>query len=191
MKSFFSARVSKLNMLMAVWALGVTTFSLPVAAAPQEVCVRTESGDVVCGKPVPKPTKTPIRTIPDSDETIQTTVSTGVTWDLKSCVRNQSTVSCTFSLSPSGDGNYGIDMDSETKLVDGAGNEYSGSKIQIGKRATGAGGRLDLNMAKGSRYKTIIDFNDVPNSISKVTLLQISIRYWGGTTVKFRNVPVN
>jgi hypothetical protein len=188
MKSFFSARVSKLNVLMAVWALGVITFSLPVAAAPQEVCVRTEGGDVVCGKPVPKPKKIPTRTTPDSDETIQTTVNDVVTWDLKSCVKNQSTVSCTFSLSPSRDKRYLIYMDSYTTLVDGAGNEYSGSKIQIGQRYTGAGGSLELNMAKGSHYKTIIDFNDMPNSISKVTLLQI--RTYEGN-VKFRNVPIN
>jgi len=41
--------------------LGVTTLNLPVIASPQEVCVITSAGDVVCGKLFPPPIQTSIK----------------------------------------------------------------------------------------------------------------------------------
>ncbi|WP_146138406.1 hypothetical protein [Chamaesiphon polymorphus] len=55
MKSFFSSRISKVNALMTLCALGVTTFSSPTMAAPQEACVKTSTGEIVCGQLVSKP----------------------------------------------------------------------------------------------------------------------------------------
>ncbi len=54
MKSFFSSRVSRLNVLTTLCALSVTTLSLPTMAVAKNACVRTSTGDVVCGELVPK-----------------------------------------------------------------------------------------------------------------------------------------
>ncbi len=59
MKLVFPSRISIFYVLMSFGALGVTTSILPVMAAPQEVCVKASSGDVVCGMPVPKPSSKP------------------------------------------------------------------------------------------------------------------------------------
>lgn len=190
MKSFFFPPVSKSNVLMAIWLLSITTFNLTAVAAPQDVCVKTESGEIVCGKPVPKPKKiSPNQS--HSDETIQTAVDSngGVVWDLKSCVRKQSNVSCIFSFSSSNEGLYGVAVRDGTKLVDASGNDYSASKISVGKRSASAGQNLFTNIAKGAHYKAILDFNDVPNSIPQVVLLQI--QNYSGQMVQFRNVPIN
>lgn len=52
MKSLFSSHVSKFNVLMALFTLSATTFSFPVTAGPQKVCVTTSGGNVTCGTPV-------------------------------------------------------------------------------------------------------------------------------------------
>ena len=54
MKSFFSSRVSKLNVLMTLGALGLTALSLPTMAVAKNACVRTSTGNVVCGELVPE-----------------------------------------------------------------------------------------------------------------------------------------
>jgi hypothetical protein len=113
-----------------------------------------------------------------------------VTWELESCARKTTVISCTFSLSPSYDNGYTVYSDNSTKLVDSAGNEYYASKIQSGTKVVGANSQVNLNMVMGSHYKTTVDFNDVPNSVSYVTLLQISTSKTGSTGLaKFRNVP--
>jgi hypothetical protein len=53
--SFFSSRVSKFNLLVTLCALSLTTSGLSVMAAPQEACVKTSAGDIVCGQLVSKP----------------------------------------------------------------------------------------------------------------------------------------
>lgn len=57
MNSFFSSRVSKFNfnILMAFSTFSICVFSIPMSAYPQEVCIKTALSQVVCGKPVEKP----------------------------------------------------------------------------------------------------------------------------------------
>jgi hypothetical protein len=55
MKLLFFSQLSKFNVLMTFCALGITGFTGTVAAVPQEVCVKTSVGNIVCGTLVPKP----------------------------------------------------------------------------------------------------------------------------------------
>jgi hypothetical protein len=185
MKSFFSSRVSKLNAFVTLCVLGITTVSLPVMAAPQEACVKTSAGDVVCGTPVPKPLKS---NQPGNDETIDTQVhEDGVTAELKSCVKGaRNTVSCTFVLKSPRDLTFGVGAVGYAKLVDSAGNEYSSDKVKVGNRT---GGAVAVSMTKGATYRAVFNFVDVPASLSQVVLLQIGGNY--GHLMKFRNVPIN
>ena len=54
MKSFFSSHISRLSVLTTLCVLGVTTFSFPMMAVAKNACVRTSTGDVVCGELVPE-----------------------------------------------------------------------------------------------------------------------------------------
>ena len=188
MKSAFSSRASKFHVLMTLGALGFTAFSLPMTAVAQETCVRTSSGSVVCGTPVAKPGS---RQEPSNNNvTIDTQIQGTVTWELKSCARGvRNVVSCTLSLSTSQDLGYVVVLNNETKLVDSSGNEYRANRVQIGDRTAGSGNQLNFNMAKGARYRTTINFTDVPTSISQVALLQVVT--YAYEQVKFRNVPIN
>ncbi len=185
MKSFFFSRVSKFNAFMTLCTLGLTTVSLPVMAAPQEACVKTSAGDVVCGTPVPKPPKS---NQPGNDETIDTQVhGEGITLELKSCVKGaRNTVSCTLVLRSPQDQNFTLYTARYSKLVDSAGNEYNSDKVKVGNRT---GESLTLPMAKGATYRAIFNFVDVPASLSQAVLLQIGGNY--GHLMKFRNVPIN
>lgn len=93
MKSFFSIYSSVLTLSI----FGISTLSFPAIAAPQEVCVRTVTGDVACGTPVPKPSGS---SQPAIETTIDSQTAYGVTYELKSCVRGtKHLVSCTLVLS--------------------------------------------------------------------------------------------
>ena len=185
MKSFFSSRVSKFNALMTLCALGATTLSFPGMAAPQEVCVRTATGDVVCGMPVPKPPKF---SQPAIETTVDSQTAYGVTYELKSCVRGtKNLVSCTLVLSSDKEQNLGLHAAQWTKLVDSSGNEYIADKVQIGKKADR--NTVSVTMAKGASYRAIFNFPDVPTSVSQAVLFQIS--GVGSFYINFRNVPIN
>lgn len=46
---------AKFNLLIAFCFSAVTAIGRPAIAETQEVCVQTAAGEIVCGKPVPKP----------------------------------------------------------------------------------------------------------------------------------------
>jgi|GEM_PF-1764506 len=189
MKSFFSSRVLKFSSLMYVCALGVTTFSIPMMAVAEEACVRTSAGSVVCGTLVPKSGSNSNRI--DSDTTIQTEVDSYITLELKTCVRQQQKVRCILSLKSSEDTFYGLfdfTRGSSTNAVDEQGTSYRASLIRIGKDDPQNAG---IRIANGARYKTIIEFADVPVSVSQFVALNLvptNSPYRGS---KFRNVPIN
>jgi hypothetical protein len=124
------------------------------------------------------------------DELTQVVQDFRVTWTLESCARKARIVSCTFSLDPTLDGGYSIYVGS-TKFVDAEGTEYFAKKAKIGKNIAGAENRLRVNLAIGSRYKTIIDFTEIPPSATYATLLQVRTPTTERSSgvLKFRNVP--
>ncbi len=190
MKSFFSSRVSKLSVLTTFCTLSISALSLPGAAVAQEACVRTSAGNVVCGTLVPKSSSTQNRT--SSSSTIETQVDTerGVKWELQSCMRKpRNVVSCTFLLSIKQDYQYGISLRNGSRLVDSSGNSYPASGLQVANTSAGVD-QFVWNMAQGARYPTIIEFTDVPDSLSQVVLLEITPT-WSSNHVRFRNVPIN
>jgi hypothetical protein len=188
-ESFFPSCVSKFNAFMTLCTLGLTTGSLPVMAAPQEVCVKTLAGAVVCGTPVPKP---PNSNQPGRAETIESQTLAGVTLKLKSCVRGaRNNAICTFLLSSNEDKpSMGLQVLS-SKLVDSSGKEYLANRVQVGDSADQQ--QVNFPMVKGADYTATLTFSDVPTSISKMLLLQVRVFgvVYYGTDLKFRNIPIN
>ena len=184
MKAVFSADLSKFNLPIAGFILGINILSLPVGVAAKEACVKAPSGDVVCGELVAKPPKSNQTA---KDETIDSQVhEQGVTVELKSCLKGaRNTASCTFVLKSQEDLNFTIYADGYAKLVDSAGNEYSSDKVKVGNRT---GASVMLPMSKGATYRSVFNFVGVPASLSQVVLLQIAGNY--GHLLKFRDVPI-
>jgi len=184
---------------MTLGTLGITAFSLPAIAEPQEVCVRTPTSSIVCGTPYPPQSQAPESNQVDSNVTIDTQESGAVTWAFKGCARKQKKVNCTFSLTSKKDAQYSIDVDG-TRMVDPQGVSYFANSVKfgayhLGRSASGYGNQVRNNMAKGAKYETIIEFVDVPASVSQIILLESDPShngYYGGQfpTVKFRDIPI-
>jgi len=86
---------------------------------------------------------------------------------------------------------YALLYDS-TKMVDNSGNEYYASQIiKVGGDKSSRSNRegLNTNLVKGVTYKINCDFDEVPTSVSQITLLQFGTG--DGTVLKVRNVPIN
>jgi hypothetical protein len=167
-----------------------TSSSLPLSTpSPSQPPLTSTSPVVSTSSSTPSPVKRDdkINEIINGT-TLQTELDGVVTWELKSCIREQTKVSCIFLLSSSEDAGYGIL--GTTRMVDSDGTPYPPSLIQIGTESGSNGNRVGNNMVRGARYKTIIEFSDVPNLVSQVVLLQVlpSSGYYSG--VKFRNVPI-
>ncbi|MEH2260550.1 hypothetical protein [Nostoc sp.] len=174
---------------MTLCTFGVSVFSIPALASPDDVCMKTSSGQVVCGKPVQSPNSSSQK--PDSDETIQTETVGSLIVELKFCARKMKTVSCTFSLSSTVDVE-GVGFSTKnSRMVDPEGTEYRPSKLQIGKNIAGSNGFTRVNMVKDIKYKGIVDIAEVPTSTPYISLLEIVLDYTiNGAHFNFRNVPI-
>lgn len=173
---------------MTICTFGVSVFSIPALASPDEVCMKTSSGQVVCGKPVESPNSSSKK--PDSDETIQTETADPFILELKFCARKMKIVSCTFSLSSTVDQTLSFTA-KYSKMVDPEGTEYRLNKLQIGKNIAGSNGSTRINLVKDIKYKGIVDIGEVPTSTPYISLLDIVADYTiNGTNFNFRNIPI-
>ncbi|MHC5717663.1 MAG: hypothetical protein ACYTX0_37555 [Nostoc sp.] len=186
MKLSFYSRFSKFNILMALCTFGISAFSVPVSASPDEVCTKTSSGEVVCGKPIQNPGSSSKK--PDSDETIQTEVSHSHIWELKSCIRKQKNISCNFFISSSEDSSLARNLDNTT-MVDPEGTEYHPNQFKIGKSIAEQNNGVPISIVKNIKYKTTIVFEEVPTSTPYISLLGI-VYNGGNDRLKFRNIPI-
>ncbi|MBD2612221.1 MAG: hypothetical protein RMY62_018700 [Nostoc sp. ZfuVER08] len=188
MKSFFSSQSSKFSLMMTFCTFGVSIFNIPALASPDEVCIKTSSGQVVCGKPVQSPNSSSQK--PDSDETIQTGVYDNYILDLKSCRRKQRGLNCTLFLSSNEDRIFDL-YTNNNRIVDNEGTEYRPNTIQVGKNMAGKGGVIKMNFVKNIKYKAVIIFDDIPTSTPYISLLEIVPGYFiRGEPPKFRNIPI-
>ncbi len=191
MKSLFSSRISKLNILMAFGIFCIPLSSIPVSASPQEVCTKTSSGQVVCGTPVQKPTDG--STSNSKDYPTQVATNQGVVFELKSCARQiHNTISCIFQLSTGTDMHLRIYVNNETKLVDNEGYEYPPSSVIALKKIASFNSTSETNLVKDVPYKVTINFGNIPDSVKYSTLLQIRVAsntLIGDWSPQFRGVP--
>jgi len=174
----------KTLMLPIVLGLSLISWTLDSQAAPNkdDVCIRTTAGDIVCGKPEPL--------IPNRQENLQTVQSdNNITWELHSCLRKNKIISCNLAISANDDRDTLINLNSETKIVDLNGNEYSVNKVQIGNKFKESGNFFNFTIAKGGRYQTILYFYNVPATLTQANLLQINAL--GGEKIRFRDVSIN
>jgi hypothetical protein len=177
-KSFFSFRVSKLNVLMTLGALGLTTFSFPMTAVAQETCVRTSDGNVVCGTPVAKPRA--------NSSSEQRKLINSYVFVLKGCKRFNTSIKCNFLITRDGaEENFGIKAP-EVTIVDSVGKSYLGSSVEMGGKR---GNSVFLKISSGINYVADITFDDLPENITQVPVLKLFVfANNGGNNIEFRNV---
>jgi hypothetical protein len=74
----------------------------------------------------------------------------------------------------------------KTRLIDQRGNEYDVSKVQLGSydRKQGA----SANLVTGVPFKLTLVFDDMPQDMTTISLLDISVE--GTGSVQFRNIPL-
>jgi hypothetical protein len=137
---------------------------------------------VIAASPIANPIATSSTTTVVPSPTV---IDRNVTWELKSCVRAEKNVRCTFSASISQDGRYGIYM---PVFVDTDGIEHRSSLVQIANYRFSD--TWSINMVINANYKVTFDFPDVPTSVTKIISLKAS-GYSGSDGITFRDIPIN
>ncbi|MBD2441304.1 hypothetical protein [Nostoc sp. FACHB-110] len=178
--------VQKAGVISIITVASLYMYNVPLRAN-ERTCVTTDNGTTVCGTSTNSSSQT-------QEYPTQVTTEGGVTWELKSCNRKKyNIVSCTFSITNSRDELYVVTTSKDyTKIVDTQGNEYYVGKIQQGKKVGGAGLPINsgfgFNVVQNIPYILTIDFNEVPDSVSQLSLFQAIAG--AGWSVKFRNLPI-
>jgi pyrimidine deaminase RibD-like protein len=129
----------------------------------------------------------PIQASSDISDSIQTEVTGDLSLELQSCKRAGKTVRCNLFLSTATSRTVNLST-KQTRIVDSEGTEYYPNRFEVDKYNAGSSGNLNLNFEKDTRYKTTIEFTDIPSNASQAALLNIGTP-WG--QAKFRNIPIN
>jgi hypothetical protein len=175
MKSFYYSQISKLNALIIFVIFGVATAILPVLAAPQEACVKTSTGDVVCGTPVSKPranSKKPQSNVKEAQ---------GIFYLFKGCNRSDSTVKCNFTLTSKRTTVFSMTAYSN-QIIDNEGKSYVGSLADI---ASSRANRLAVTIEPGINYALVITFENVPEQVTTAPLFKLD------NGIQYRNVSMS
>jgi hypothetical protein len=144
-------------------------------AAPQEVCVKSSSGDIVCGMPVAKPSSKlkPSRSFEREAE--------GLTFLLKGCRKADSTVKCDFTVTSKRATQFGM-MAWYNAIVDAEGKSYPGSLVDIGGRSAN---NVGATIEPGINYALVLTFQNIPEQVATATILKL------GNGIQYRNVSMS
>lgn len=175
MKLIFPSRISNFYRLMSLGSLGISASIVPVMAAPQEVCVKTSSGDVVCGMPVAKTSSKPKLYQSNEKEAL------GLFYSFKGCKRFDSVVKCNFTLTSKRKGQFHMAAWGN-KIIDTEGKSYPGSLVDIGGRSDN---RVVATIEPGINYALVLTFKDVPEQVTTAPLLKLN------TGIQYSNVSMS
>jgi hypothetical protein len=176
----------------------IRTIKLSQSGQPNVIAVASlPASPIPSDSPSPTPFSSASPT-PSPDPSPPTTVQVdgNVTWELKSCIRQQKNVSCAFVINTAKEINgYDFALSSYTKITDYKGREYYPSKGRFVSSTAEAGAWIarDIqkynDLKKGPTYDVTIDFDfkDAPASVSEVNSLII---YRSHSQIRFDGVPI-
>jgi hypothetical protein len=150
------------------------------ARSDQRVCIITDDGATMCGKPTSskKEAKNPKQQNSGYRKEVN-----NIVYLLKGCRKSDTTVKCEFVITNKAAeralniGNY------YSTIVDSTGKSYKHSTIDIGG---GVGINAGLSIAPGIDYAATLTFEDIPDRVVKASLMNFTS---DDTIIQFRNVP--
>jgi hypothetical protein len=157
------------------------------ARSEQRVCIITDDGATMCGKPTSS--KKEAKNPKQQNSGYRKEVGNFV-YLLKGCKKSDTIVKCEFTIMNQGEERslniYAIGYDGST-IVDSTGKSYQASSIEIGGIS---GSSRGISIAPGIEYAGVLSFENIPNQLIKAPLLNLySIDGpSSGEPVKFRNI---
>jgi hypothetical protein len=157
--------------------------------AVERACVATDAGSVVCGKF--KSAREGQEQEPRQEEARNSTPITGyrkeldgITYTLRSCKREESSVKCNFVVTTKKEGKqlYIVTGKGHSSMVDSNGTTYPSSNLEYNGRREGT---LLTHMSLGIDYVVDIIFENIPGQITKAVLLNVNTN---GKVIQLRNV---
>jgi hypothetical protein len=149
------------------------------ARSEQRVCIITDDGATMCGKPTSskKEAKNPKQQNSGYRKEVNNFV-----YLLKGCRKSDTSVKCEFTITNKGvEKNFDMG-NSYTTIIDSNGKSYPASSVDIGGVSDFV---RSLDIAPGIDYEAAITFPNIPEKITKVPLLNL---YSSGQKIQFRNV---
>jgi hypothetical protein len=145
-------------------------------SAQQRACVITDEGNTVCGKLTTQTKKS-------TATGIQRKEYDKFVFTLKGCRRTEGNIKCGFTITNKLDRDRVLDVYTDSSLVDSQGKSYTGSNVEIGGKSSN--GRNIFTVSPGIDYESMLTFENVPEQISQVPLLNIKTH---SKLIQFRNV---
>lgn len=180
---------------------GILTLGLVAPAIAEEICIRTATGEVACGQPVPGPDSQSNSAQPQRVE------SYGFRFDLQSCIRSDNAVDCTllitniqnrdrelklYSSEASGTGR------APSRAISTMGEEFVTRRYHLGNaNSEGLWWKVSNTLVSGVPMRSSFTFEDVPAQTDQLAIVEIgffpndgSYRQVPGLTAQFRNVAI-
>ncbi|MEH1908683.1 hypothetical protein [Nostoc sp.] len=173
------SNVRRTSVFASIVLSSLLIYSFP-AQSQQRVCVITDEGATVCGKPTKQPKNT-------NSHSEQRKLINGYVFLLKGCRRSDTTIKCNLLITrESTEDNFGIDA-SKLTIVDSVGKSYNGSAVEMGGKS---GNSVSLRISPGINYVTDITFENIPENITQAPVLKLPVfANNGANNIEFRNVP--
>jgi hypothetical protein len=167
------------NILVSMVSMGLVS-SNPVSAQ-QRVCVITDEGAIVCGKPTTRKQQ------PTSGSDYRKEIGKFI-FLLKGCKRSDTNIKCNFSVMNKGD-EVPTNISSDWfLLVDSTGKSYPGNGLNIGGNSSNKGQSHSLTISPGIEYLGEITFESVPEILRQFPLLKIDFL---NNKMNFRNISLS
>lgn len=147
----------------------------------QNVCISSDTGEVICGKPV----QTPETQITKNKQTVN---FEDIVVSLNGCKRLSSTIKCNLLITTNKDGWVNIGTGEKAKFFDSYGNEYFAQKTQIGQRfSSDAPGS---SMIQGIPLAASFVFEGIPEKVNEVKAIKFGVHFLEEHKIIFRDIPV-
>ncbi|MFB2937558.1 hypothetical protein ACE1B6_20105 [Aerosakkonemataceae cyanobacterium BLCC-F154] len=181
---------------------GLLTFSIVSSAIAEQACVRTTTGNVICGTIMPQSASQ------DSSIQRQRVEKNGLRFELQNCVRNGDAVDCNLIITNIGQKNRDLKLYSSqasgtgrspSRAISNSGDEFSTTIYELGNERTTSSWRVRKTLVPDVPMKAKFTFNDVTSQTNQLALIEIGFGVldpgtistnFSGSTAQFRNVVI-
>jgi hypothetical protein len=156
------------------------------ARSDQRVCIITDDGATMCGKPTSS--KKEAKNPKQQNSGYRKEVGNFV-YLLKGCKKSDTSVKCEFVITNKA-AERGLTLWADnpgftsTTIVDSTGKSYRGSTIDIGGQRNSS---VSLSIAPGIDYEATLTFENIPDRVVKASLMNFYAD--NNKILQFRNVP--
>jgi hypothetical protein len=169
--------IQQTSVLVSMVLASFLIYGKPVSAQ-QRVCVIADDGTTVCGKLITQTKK--------SIDSVQRKEIDKFVILLKGCRRSDANIKCNFIITNKGEErSLTIYTTNYTAFVDSSGVSYFGSRVDVGGQSNS---NLSPVISPGIDYIADISFENIPQQITQVPLLNLVLNTPDLRTIKFRNV---